>query len=435
MAFFDRSGSDRKHVVIVGGGIGGLMLATQLGRRFRSDTSVDVSLIDRAPVHVWKPMLHTFAAGTANAHEDGVPMVAQAKRAGFTFLPGEFHALDRQAKRIAIRITDLPNRPPLNHQVRYDIAVIAIGSRANDFGTEGVQDHCHFIDTLWQAESLNQALREEIVYRIIEGGPIKIGVVGGGATGVEFSAETMRLMEAGSSYGHLDLREKLDLTLIDAGERLLGGFSPAISQKVMRKLQELGVSVRLNTQVAGADQAGFVLPSGERIEAAVRVWAAGVKAAAPLPGLEDFDRARSGQLIVGPTLQTPIDADVFALGDCASHTPGGAQRPLPPTGQVARQQADYLAKAIPARLAGSTPGPFTYRDRGSLVSLSQYGAYGMVGGEGPLPSLAIRGWLAKQAHSLFYRMHQFGLYGPARGSVLVLRDGLNTLIKPPIRLD
>lgn len=424
-----------KNVLIVGGGLGGLMLATLLGRQARKTGAFAVSLIDRAPVHVWKPMLHAFAAGTANAHEDGVPYLAQARRAGFTYLPGEFHAIDRNAKEVGIRMTGLDDGATDATRVPYDVLVIAIGSGSNDFGTPGVAEHCHCIDSLWGAEALNKTIRREIVKSAIRGGDIDIAVIGGGATGVEFVAETARLVDVGASYSGIDLRSRLQLTLLDAGDRILGGFPEDLADRVSAKLSELGVVVETGAKVTSADAAGFALAGGGRVDAAVRVWAAGVKAPAPLTGAIDLERAPSGQILVTPTLQAQSDPSIFALGDCTRFTPRGGQRPLPPTGQVARQQADHLAKAIPAFLRGEALADFAYRDMGSLVSLSQYGAYGSIAGRGPIPSVAIQGWFAKRAHRVFYRMHQFGLYGPVGGAIVMARDGLNSLIKPAVRFD
>lgn len=425
----------KKKVVIVGGGLSGLMLATRLARKFRRRDELSVVLIDRAPLHVWKPMLHTFAAGTANAHEDGVPFLAQARRAGFTFLPGEFYEIDPSAQKIGIRMSELEDGETATTSVQYDIAVIAIGGGANDFGTPGVAAHCHSIDSLWRAEALGSAIRKRIIQSSVKGGDINIAIVGGGATGVEFAAEASRLLEIGSAYSGIDLQQRLRLTLLESGERILGGFPAALAEQVRVKLTELGVVVRTGVRVASADEAGFALADGERIDAAVRVWAAGVKAAAPLSGSIGFKLSPSDQIHVTPTLQSKSYSNVFAMGDCAYFESPEADGPLPPTGQVARQQADHLFTAIPALARGATLQRFAYRDMGSLVSLSQYGAYGALASNGVLPSIAIDGWLAKFAHKIFYRMHQFGLYGPTSGSIIMLRDALNGLIKPPVRFD
>ena len=427
--------NDQKRIVIVGGGLGGLMLATRLGQFYRRTDAVEVCLIDRASVHVWKPMLHKFAAGTAHAHNDGVPMIAQARRAGFSYYPGEMFALDPKARQISIRISDLPGGALPEHHLSYDLAVLAIGSGANDFGVPGIAEHCHFLDTLWRAEALNGAIRAEIVRRLITGGDIRIAVVGGGATGVEFAAEIARLVEIGASYGAADLPERLKVTLLDSGSRLLAGFPEDVAVDVTGKLTELGVCLKFDARVVSADPNGFTLTDGQRVDAAIMVWAAGVKAPEVLNTVKGVERLPTGQLAVDERLQVQGAEELFALGDCAALTPAGSDRPLPSTGQVARQQAAYLASAIPERMANRHVRAFAYRDMGTLVSLSQYGAFGHLAKRGVLPAIALKGWLARMAHHAFYRMHQIGLSGGLRGGVAMLRDGLDSLIKPDIRLD
>lgn len=425
----------QRRVVIVGGGLSGVMLATRLGRHYRRSGDVEICLIDKAPVHVWKPMLHAFAAGTAYTFDAGVPLLAQAKRAGFTYLPGAFTQIDTAENSVTVELEDLPDKDPMLHKVHYDLAVLAVGSIANDFGVKGVVEHCHFIDTLWHAQALNRALRIELTERILRGGDVSIAIVGGGATGVEFAAAMARLVDVGASFGVRDLPSRLKITLLDAGDRILNSFPQEVSERVAETLSTLGVAIVPNANVVRADEEGFELADGQRVNAPLKVWAAGVKAPAEIGALDAFDKGRSGQLIVGETLQTGTADNVFAMGDCASFKPTSAARPLPPTGQVARQQSDYLAYAIPRRLSGRPVKPFKYRELGSLVSLSQYGAYGTLGGSGVVPRVAIRGWFAKRAHEGFFRIHQFGLYGVFRGMLVMLRDGLNAAIKPAIRLD
>ena len=428
-------GYSRKRIVVVGGGLGGLMLATRLGETYWRSDAVEVCLIDRAPVHVWKPMLHKFAAGTAHAHNDGVPMIAQARRAGFTYYPGEMFDLDPHARQISLRIPDLPGPALPEHRLTYDLAVLAIGSGANDFSVPGVAEHCHFLDTLWRAEALNAAIRAEILRRLITGGDVCIAIVGGGATGVEFAAEVARLVEIGASYGAADLPERLHVTLLDSGPRLLTGFPEDVADDVTRKLTEIGVSLKFDVRVVSADPEGFTLANGQRVDAAIKVWAAGVKAPEVLNTTKGVERQSSGQLVVNDRLQVVGADNLYALGDCAAFTPAGSDRPLPPTGQVARQQSAFLATAIPDLLAGRNVGTFAYRDMGTLVSLSQYGAFGHLAKQGVLPAIALKGRVARMAHSAFYRMHQIGLSGVLRGGIAILRDGLDSLIKPDIRLD
>lgn len=426
---------DAKQIVIVGGGLGGLTLATKLGHRYRSSANVNVSLVDRAPIHVWKPMLHTFAAGTSNAHYEGVPLIAQAKRAGFTYLPGELHDLDPTGKTISLRLADLPGKEVLHHTFTYDSLVLAIGSEANDFGVPGVSKHCYFIDSLGRAEALNQALRAELAYSIIHDRDIHVAIVGGGATGVEFAADIANLGQLGESFGALDLSSKLKITLLNAGPSLLPGFPDPVVQQVSEKLTELGVTILNDARVTHSKTDGFTLSDGQHMPAQINVWAAGTKAPSLFSEIGLFELSRGGALVVDDRLCVSPFTDIYALGDCASFVPSEQDRPLPPTGQVARQQAAYLSTAIPLALSSKQPSPFVYRDQGTLVSLGRFGGYGELVKQGPVPSIAIRGWMARIAHSLFYRMHQIGLFGIGRGFIIVGRDMLDRFVRPSIRLD
>ncbi|MEL6300109.1 MAG: NAD(P)/FAD-dependent oxidoreductase [Pseudomonadota bacterium] len=424
-----------RRIVIIGAGIGGLMLATRLARKYRRNVAVEVYLVDRAPVHVWKPMLHTFASGTSHSNVEGIPLIAQAKSAGFRFVPGAFCALNTDAKSIKIEISDLPNQPTLNAELYYDVLVFAVGSQANDFDVSGVREHCEFIDTLWNAERLNATLRSVLAHAVITNTPMTIAIVGGGATGVEFAADVATLRDIGSSYGAANLNEILNVTLLNSSTRVLSAFSEDVSRQVTEKLMEAGVTVRNDARVSRVDAESFHLTDGESIRAELRVWAAGIASPKELKSGTNLALSKTGQIQVDEYLTTS-HPDIFALGDCAA-CPNSEMpdRLLPPTGQVARQQADYLYKSIPARMERVSIRPFKFNDMGSLVSLSHYGAFGELTSKGYMPSIALKGFVAKQAHRLFYRMHQFGLYGAFGGTVLYLRDGLNRLVKPKIRLD
>ena len=232
----------------------------------------------------------------------------------------------------AIKLPDGASKLP-GRQISYDILILAIGSHSNDFDTPGVREHRYFIDA-------DNAEKTGIV------------IVGGGATGVELAAELTQRMDILASYLPDKTPPRLRLTLIETAPNLLGGFPDRISQAVKEKLGQLGVDVRTGTKVVGADERGVALEGGQRVDAALRVWAAGVKAppvAAKLGGLEVN---RRGQIEVRPTLQTRADDGIFALGDCASCA-GADGKPFPTTAQVARQQALFLARSLAGHLAGN----------------------------------------------------------------------------------
>ncbi|MFV3075680.1 NAD(P)/FAD-dependent oxidoreductase [Niveispirillum fermenti] len=423
----------KHHVIIVGGGIAGLLLATRLGRA----ELADVTLVDKAPSHVWKPMLHTFAAGTANAQQRRIPFVTHGAQTGFRFLPGALGEIDTDAQSVTVQPLLNPAGQVLlsERQHHYDTLVLAAGSKANDFDTPGVARHCLFIDDLTQAETFNQRLYEELLRMLDQGRPLRVAIVGGGATGVELAAEIARLLEVARSYGIGDLRPQLDLMLLESGPRILAAFPEEVAQAATRQLRRIGVEVRENVRVAEADADGFALEDGSRIDATLRVWAAGVKASEAVQTGNMFEHSPTGQIIVRPTLQTTVRDDVFALGDCASLTPAGAERPLPPTAQVARQQALHLARQFPAFLDGRPPEPFQFQDQGKLVSLGHYNTFGTLGRDGLFKGGFIEGRLAQLGHALLYRLHQMELHGPWRAASLWLSDAFAAPVRPRIRVE
>ena len=432
-------------VLIVGGGIAGVVVATKLGRTGRAN----VTLVDKSLSHVWKPTMHTIAAGTSSAERQRLSLLALAKRNGFMFWPGSLEGVDRSAKRVTLSPFAAPapgedappdGSPPMG--LPYDALVLAIGSRANDFGTAGVAEHCWTVDDLVEAENFRTHLRQA-VFTAGGGETLDVAIVGGGATGVELAAELMRAIDLVSGYGPPAMARKLRLTLIEAGPRLLPAFPAHIADAAGRTLTRLGVAIRTGATVARAEADGFTLKDGTRIAASLKIWAAGVKAPDVLAGIEGLERSRTGQLAVTSTLRTTRDPAIFALGDCAS-LPAEDDHAVPATAQAARQEALYLARHIlellpdpsrghAPRTDASTP-PFRYHDRGSIVSLADYNGWGTFGhyafGGGPLKGLSAR-W----AHALLYRQHRFELLGAPRGSLDWLADQLTASVRPPVLID
>ncbi|MCJ2070759.1 NAD(P)/FAD-dependent oxidoreductase [Methylobacterium sp. J-030] len=425
--------TDKARIVIVGGGVAGIEVATSLGRGGRAA----VILADRSLSHVWKPMLHTFAAGTARADRQTVDFFAQARRNGFRFQPGVLTGVDRTAKRVKLAVEAAEGRPEID--LAYDLLVLAVGSRANDFGTPGVAEHCLTIDDLSEAEHFHDQFRRHLLARLDRGGRLEIAIVGGGATGVELAAELKHAIDLLSTYGSPDLPQRLRLTLIESGPRLLPAFPDKVSRAAARTLSDLAVEVRTGAMVIAADATGFTLKDGSRISAGLKVWAAGVKAPDVLAGLDGLERSRTGQLVVGPDLRTTCDPAILALGDCAGLVDPQTGKPVPATAQAARQQAQHLARHLGRVLArGDTVAsplpPFHYVEKGAIVSLADFNGWGTLGrytfGGGHLSGLS-----ARLTHDLLYRQHQIGLLGPVRGTLTWLLDDLDHLISPPVKLD
>ena len=423
------------HIVVVGGGVAGLILATRLGHLLGRRGLARVSLIDRSWIHVWKPMLHTFAAGTWNIYEQQVQYVAHARTHHFEYVPGQLDAIGRTNRRIRLAPVQVAGEVVAGaRELEYDVLVLAFGSRANDFGTPGVVEHCHFIDSHDQADAFNARLRAHVVRSFAQGGNIDIAIVGGGATGVELAAELSRMVELAAGYGEADIRRRLRLTLLESAPRILNAFPEAVSASAASQLRALGVDVRTGVRVVAADAEGFLLDGGERMPAALKVWAAGIRASGSFDesGLE---LNRAGQVVVGPNLLAKGEQNIFALGDCASLMPEGAGRPLPSTAQVANQQALHLIRHLPAWLRKGKPvPPFSFRDLGALVALSDYNAFGTLGRFGFFKGGFIKGRFAQLSHAVLYRRHQLSLHGPSRAALLWLAERINALVQPNIRI-
>ena len=265
--------------------------------------------------------------------------------------------------------------------------------------------------------------------------PLDIAIVGGGATGVELAAELLQAARDAEVYGGTGMSQLMKITLIESGARLLAAFTERISAEVRHKLEGLGVTVLTDTRVTSALSDGLTLNDGRFVHASLPVWAAGVKAPYFLEKIDGLETTPGHQLIITPTLQTTRDAAIYALGDCSSLTPPGRDHPLPPTAQVAHQQAQYLIRHLLRGIAEGAPSPFVYRDLGSLVTLGEYGAYGSLGKFGIFDKTYIKGRLAQLSHIMLYRAHQARLHGFWRGGLLWLVDRLNAKLRPAIRLD
>ena len=226
-------------IVIVGGGTAGLLLATRLGQQLGRKGRAQVTLIDRSLTHLWKPMLHTIAAGTRDVHQHKVSLLAQARAQGFSYEPGELCGLSRHRR--VLHLAELPSagdRPVVGPRaVPYDVLVLALGSGANDFGVPGVQAHCHFIDSQAQAEAFNHRLRWQLFRGALQDEAVTIDIVGAGATGVELAAELSHLMETAAHFGDPTLRERLRLTLYESAPRILAAFPERVSESSHRVLE------------------------------------------------------------------------------------------------------------------------------------------------------------------------------------------------------
>ena len=431
-------------IVVVGGGAGGLELATKLGRRFRRDPAVDVLLVDRYRTHIWKPLLHEVAAGALDANLDEVGYGAHGHRWGFRFFLGTLEDIDRRAREIVIApMYDEDGAELLARQrIPYDFLVMAIGSVTNDFGIPGVGTHCVFLDHREDAERFRQRLLNHClrVSRSREMGDprtarVEIAIVGGGATGVELAAELYDAAGALRRYGLEDFDEsRLRVTLLEAGPRILPALPEKLAAAAHEELESLGVRVFVDTRVTEVDRDGVHTGTGDVVPADIRVWAAGIRGADFLNDFGGLETTRDNRIVVTPTLQTTRDNRVFALGDCCACPRADSDLPVPPRAQVAHQMADAMLRNLRQVLAGKAPAPYVYRDHGSLVSLSRFSTVGSLMGKLIGGRMAIEGRLARFVYVSLYRMHLIAIHGWLRGVLLIAIGRVNQVVRPRLKL-
>ncbi|MDU8923447.1 NAD(P)/FAD-dependent oxidoreductase [Pasteurellaceae bacterium LIM206] len=441
-----------KNIVIVGGGAGGLELATYLGNTLGRKARASITLIDRNQTHLWKPLLHEVATGVLDAETDAVSYRAHAHNHHFHFEQGSINRIDRTNKYVELAPVygQEGDMIVVARRIPYDYLVLAIGSKSNDFNTKGVAEHCIFLDGPEQALRFqhkmlelflkyaeNNALEEigedDSKQKLVQEGKVNIAIVGGGATGVELSAELFNAAQHLSSYGYGKIDSShLQVTLIEAGERLLPALPERISTSVRTELEELGVNVKTGTMITEAKANSLMTKDGQEIKADLMVWAAGIRISAITRQFDGLELNRINQICIKDTLQTTVDDSIFAIGDCAFLLQKDG-KPVPPRGQAANQMATVCGQNIVALLNGKTLKTFTYFDKGSLVSLSKFTALGNIT-TGKKSSMTIEGRLARLAYISLYRLHQQKLHGCFKTGLIILIGRLNRFIRPSLKL-
>ena len=426
------------NIIVVGGGAGGLELATKLGRTLGRKNRAKITLVDRKASHLWKPLLHEVATGSLDEGVDALSYRAHAKNHQFDFQMGSLSDIDRERKVIVLSELKDDNGELLMpvRELEYDILVMAIGSTSNDFNTPGVRDNCIFLDSPEQAHRFRTEMNNEFLKLHAKNGQgtVDIAIVGAGATGVELSAELHNAVKELRTYGFGDLdSSKLNVSLVEAGERILPALPPRISSAAHSELTKLGVNVRTTTMVTQAEKDGLTTKDGEKIPAQIMVWAAGIKAPDFIKDIAGLETNRINQLVVKDTLQTTRDDDIFVIGDLAQCTQADGTF-VPPRAQAAHQMASCAFSNIIAKLNGREPKAYEYKDEGSLVSLSRFSTVGSLMGNLTKGSMMVEGRIARIVYISLYRMHQMALHGIIKTSLMMLVGRINRVLRPNLKL-
>ena len=432
----------KTQIVVVGGGAGGLELVRRLGARY-GRRHHDIILVEKNRTHIWKPLLHEVAAGSLDANLDEVGYRSHCHRWGYRYFYGTLEGIDRTRRRIMLApmLDEDGSELIARHEIRYDYLVLAVGSVSNDFGTPGVADHCMFLDNRSDADRfrnrlLDHCLRVSRAMSVDEAADarVRLLIVGGGATGVELAAELYNSAGALRFYGLEVFDEsRLEVTLLEAGPRILPALPEQLAKAARGELEKLGVTVREEVRVTRAEPHALHTADGEVLTADLMVWAAGVKAPAFLGGL-GLETNRVNQIVVRETMQSVTDDRIFALGDCCSYTPDGAERAIPPRAQAAHQMAALVYTNLVRTMSGKPLKGFHYHDHGSLVSLSRFSTVGSLMGNLIGGAMAVEGRLARLVYTSLYRMHLIAIHGWIKGMALLLVGRVNRIVRPRLKL-
>jgi NADH dehydrogenase len=430
-------------IVIVGGGAGGLELATRLGDKLGRRRQALVTLVDKSRTHLWKPLLHQVAAGSMDLNDHELDYLFQARWHHFQFQLGRMDGLDREHRQIHLAPTyDETGREVIPaRSIPYDTLVIAVGSTTNDFGTPGAAQHAISLDNpeqaaLFHSRLINACLRANAQPGPLQPGQLDIAIIGAGATGVELAAELHNTLRELIAFGfeRIDPEQDIQLTIIEAAPRILPALPERLSNEVMKLLHKLKVDVLTGERVTEVSPRGVRTATGREVPAELVVWAAGIKAPDLLKDLAGLESNRLNQLVVHQTLQTTRDPNIFAFGDCAACPWPEKKGWIPPRAQSAHQQASHLWRMLPRHLEGKPLQPFRYRDFGSLVSLGAYSTVGSLMGAITRGSVMIEGWFAGMMYRSLYKMHEYALHGLTKVALDTVARIITRRTEPHVKL-
>ena len=355
--------AERRRVVVVGAGFGGLEVVHNL-----AGTGVEITIVDRRNHHLFQPLLYQVAGASLAPSEIAWPIRSLfRKRPDVRTLLGEVENVDTQGRQVILED---------GSTLAYDFLVIATGVRHSYFGNDEWEAFAPGLKSLEDATTIRRRVLVAFEEAEREADPVRraalqtFAIIGGGPTGVELAGTIAEL-------AHLTLKRDFRsinpsatrVVLIEAGQRLLPVFPESHSEYARRALESMGVEVSLGKPVTECTANG-VMFDGKRLPAETILWAAGVQASPAARWLK-AQADRAGRVVVGPDLKVPGHSDIFVIGDTAAST-GADGRLVPGLAPAAKQQGQYVARLIGRQLKGETTvPPFRYRHQGNLATIGR----------------------------------------------------------------
>ena len=374
---------NKPKVVILGGGFGGLAAARAMSK------TADVTVVDRHNFQTFLPLLYQVSTAGLAADHVAYPIRGALRKTNTKFRMASPISIDHKNKEVKLDSSEI---------LKFDHLVVALGSVTADFGIPGVNEHTLGMKTVHEALAIRAEImrRFEDLCRFEDNTRFSIAVVGGGPTGVEMAGAIAELIRGPLKSDQANAAAHIDISLIEAGPRLLPPFAPSLSARTKKDLEKLGVKILLNTPVKAVEHRKIILNDNSSIPAEITVWAAGVKGSDAMAQLSL--PILNNRLAVEPTMQVKNYPNIWALGDIAGAL-GKDGRPLPMVAPVAIQQGKFIAKQIVRVVENKPLKVFKYLDKGSMATIGRNKAVVQVKGlkiSGPIA------WLIWLWLHLFY---------------------------------
>ena len=374
---------NKPKVVILGGGFGGLAAARALYK------SAEVTVVDRHNFQTFLPLLYQVSTAGLAADHVAYPIRGALRKTNIKFRMGSPISIDHKNQEVKLDSSEV---------LKFDHLIVALGSVSADFGIPGVNEYALGMKTVHEALTIRAEImrRFEDLCRFEDDTKLSISVIGGGPTGVEMAGAIAELIRGPLKSDQANAAAHIQVSLIEAGPRLLPPFAPSLSERTKKDLEKLGVKVLLNTAVKAIEHRKIILKDDSVLNSEITIWAAGVKGSDAMAQLNL--PTNGNRVAVEPTMQVKNYPNVWALGDIAGAL-GKDGRPLPMVAPVAIQQGKFIAKQI-ARLISNKPlTDFKYLDKGSMATIGRNKAVVQVKGlkiSGPIA------WLIWLWLHLFY---------------------------------
>ena len=374
---------NKPKVVILGGGFGGLAAARALYK------SAEVTVVDRHNFQTFLPLLYQVSTAGLAADHVAYPIRGALRKTNIKFRMGSPISIDHKNQEVKLDSSEV---------LKFDHLIVALGSVSADFGIPGVNEYALGMKTVHEALTIRAEImrRFEDLCRFEDDTKLSISVIGGGPTGVEMAGAIAELIRGPLKSDQANAAAHIQVSLIEAGPRLLPPFAPSLSERTKKDLEKLGVKVLLNTAVKAIEHRKIILKDDSVLNSEITIWAAGVKGSDAMAQLNL--PTNGNRVAVEPTMQVKNYPNIWALGDIAGAV-GKDGRPLPMVAPVAIQQGKFIAKQIARLMAKKPLTEFKYLDKGSMATIGRNKAIVQVKGlkiSGPIA------WLIWLWLHLFY---------------------------------